>query len=275
MATKTSKTSKTSNQNAAAQNAAELLATFAPEEIETLAKFAAIFAGKQNAQPEEKASDPQPETKAKLPRGIVGAWCTFIYNGKPYMGKAYKVGSVSHFNADGAKVRACDCSQVTKHADKGTTMKALNAMRRAAKETPKEESTDIDERAARVDKRNAAIIASIPLDKDGSDTTRKGVQAKLNAAHSAGYRYARLAKNKEHQLDGLHLYCGSKGHGSDPEFIALESKRAAAYRAKADKARADGKERGDLPKRPAGLFIWSPVGGGNLYARGIFGAIKD
>ena len=269
MAAKTSKTSKTSKTN---QATAELLATFTPEQIEALARFAAVYVGKQDAEAKPEA---KPEAKTKTPRGIVGAWCTFIYEGAPYMGKGYKVGSAAHFNAKGAKVRASECADITKHASQGAALKAYNAMRTAPKPEAKEAPTDIDERAERIDKRNAAIIATIPLDKDGSDTTRQGVRAKLNAAINAGYRYARLAKNKEHQLDGLHLYCGSKGHGNDPEFIALESKRAAAYRAKADKARAEGKERGELPKRPAGLFIWSPRGGGNLYARGIFGAMKD
>ena len=263
------------NATTTTKNAADLASVFAgltPEQVKALADYAAALMADE-AKPEAKQTK-----KAKTPSGIIGNWCTFKYDGTPRMGKAYKVGNAAHFNVSGEKVKAADCESIKKHATQGEALKAYNAMRKAAAapkpEAPKPEANaDRDERADRINKRNAAIIATIPLiDGNNPEERRDAVRAKLNAAHKAGYPYARLQRNKEHQIDGLHLYCGEKGHGRDADFIALESKKAKSYRDRAAKAKAEGKP---APNRPAGLFIWSPVGGGNLYARGIFGAIAD
>ena len=120
---------------------------------------------------------------------------------------------------------------------------------------------DYDELKARRDKSNNAILATIPK------ATRGVVSAMLARVHKAGYPYARLQVNKKHQLDGLHIYAGEKGRGRDDAFKACATKAAAAWREKADTAKANGNT---APKRPERVFIYSPVGGGNFYARGIF-----
>ena len=125
---------------------------------------------------------------------------------------------------------------------------------------------DYDAIKARRDKKNAAILATIP------EANRQKVANKLAQLAKAGYPLARLERNKKHQLDGLHIYPGVKGQGRDKAFKGCTTKAARDYRAKADKAAKAGEAR---PKAPVGTFFWSPVGGGNLYARGIFGPVKD
>ena len=120
---------------------------------------------------------------------------------------------------------------------------------------------DYDELKARRDKSNNAILATIPK------ANRGVVSAMLARVHKAGYPYARLQVNKKHQLDGLHIYAGEKGRGRDDAFKACATKAAAAWREKADTAKAN---ENPAPKRPERVFIYSPVGGGNFYARGIF-----
>ena len=216
------------------------------------------------------------------------AWYTFNYRGVLHFGKAYKETNKPHtFKVDGKHVQASDCEVIAKHANQGKALKAYNdaikAAEAAAKRTSKRaaevaeaeaaaaeaEANGDDARAAYIDKRNAAILQTIPKDR------RDGVAAMIKRAHKAGYRYARLQKNKRHQLDGVHLYPGEQGHGRDAAFVAMESKRAKVYRAKVEAAKAAGKSRDEYPPRPVGLFVWSPVGGGNYYARGVFGPIAD
>ena len=125
---------------------------------------------------------------------------------------------------------------------------------------------DVDELKARRDKANAAIIATIPK------ANRGVVQSMLNRAHKAGYPYARLAVNKEHQKDGLHIYAGEKGRGREDAFKGCMTKQGKTHAEARAKAAHDGKP---APAPVARVFYWSPVGGGNLYARGIFGDIES
>ena len=222
----------------------------------------------------------------KAPQLDPDAWVTYRDANGPHMGKA--------------KNAPADAADVETHATQGKALQAYNAMKAdkpaakapnadkpapKGKKAPKAQTApqtapqapqapaDVDELAAARDARNAAIIATIPL-TDGKNPTarRDAVTNKLRQLHKAGFRYARLERNKKHQLDGLHIYPGEKGRGRDADFIGCTTKAAQAYRAKADKARADGKP---MPKRPERVFIWSPVGGGNLYARGIFGEVTE
>ena len=130
-------------------------------------------------------------------------------------------------------------------------------------ETPAD--VNFDDLAKKREANNAAIMQTIP------EANRAVVRAALKRVQEAGYPYARLATNKKHQLDGLHIYAGEKGKGREAAFMACQTKRAAEYAAKRDAAAKAGQPK---PKPLAKVFVWSPCGGGNLYARGIFGDIE-
>ena len=276
---------KTTKRTQAEQLAA--LAALTPEQLETLAAIAAAMTASETA-PEapkgkkapEAPKAPKGKKTAKAPKLDPEAWVSFITEDGPHMGKAKNLPEAAE--------------NVTAHETQGQALQAVNAMRKASQaqapkapkgkktakakapkaKAPKTEtapviapnSDDLDALAARRDARNRAIIATIPEAKRGA------VENKLTQLHNAGYRYARLECNKKHQLDGLHIYPGAKGHGRDAAFKACTTKKAQEWRQRADKARAAGKP---APKPVAGQFVWSPVGGGNLYARGIFGPVKE
>ena len=129
-----------------------------------------------------------------------------------------------------------------------------------------EQPADLDELKAKRDKANAALIATIPA------KNRAVVNALLKRLDAAGYPYARLARNKQHQLDALHVYPGERGRGRDDAFKSCATKPAREWAAKRDAAAKDGSAR---PKPLTRQFIYRPRGGGNLYARGIFGDMTD
>lgn len=258
---------KTTKTTAAA--IAALLETMTPEQLETLAALATANAAEDKPAPKA----PKPKKTAKAGKLDPEAWTSYrSADGAPHMGKAKNLPN--------------DARDVKSHDNQGQALQRVNAMRKAEQPAPKPakaskpaakaeqpapeavapQCEDLDALAARRDAKNAAIIATIPQAK------RKAVQNKLAQLHKAGYRYARLERNKKHQLDGLHIYPGVKGHGRDAAFMACTTKQAQAWRAKADAARKAGKT---APKPIAGAFVWSPVGGGNLYARGIFGPITE
>ena len=241
----------------------EIFALLTDDEKKQLAAIAA------SNQPE--APKPPKAKAPKAPKISPEAWVTYKdASGAAHMGKA--------------KNAPKDAQSIEAHKTQGKALQALNAMRKAEAEAPapKPEAAPAPEveaspapaddmgRAQRRDAKNAAIIATIPYGKDGA--MRRKVENKLKQLHKAGYRYARLERNKNHQLDGLHIYPGDKGRGREKAFMDCTTKAAKEYRIKADKARESGKPR---PKPPVGTFVWSPVGGGNLYARGIFGPVDD
>jgi len=126
--------------------------------------------------------------------------------------------------------------------------------------------SDLDARLAKRKAANEAIIATIPAEN------RALIRARLTALAKAGYPLARLERNKKHQLDGLHIYPGEKGRGREAAFMECTTKPAKDWAAKRDEAKKSGKA---APKPLSKKFCYSPVGGGNLYARGIFGDIQD
>ena len=133
-------------------------------------------------------------------------------------------------------------------------------------EAPKTAPAPDAEKLARVTKSNAAILATVPANN------RAKVSATLKRVQDAGYPFARLSVNAKHQLDALRIYCGEAGHGKDEAFANCMTKPAKAYAAKRDEAARAGQPK---PKAPKGVFVWSPVHGGQLYARGIFGEVSD
>lgn len=255
---------------AAAQAAAAVLNAGGTEE-QAAAAVSSIFAALTNSEAAELAPMASEATKApaapKAPKPEAGhldpeAWASYrTADGTARMGKAKNLPK--------------DARDVKSHANQGQALQRRNALAKAdaaptapepqpeaAPEAAPEAPAPVDDRAARIAAKNAAILATAPAER------RRIVENKLKQAHAAGYPYARLARNKHHQLDGLHMYPGQKGHGRDAAFMALVTKAGANYRTKADAARADGKP---APKQPARVWYWSPVGGGNLYIRGIFG----
>ena len=253
---------------------AAILALLSEDEAAELASMAAAQTSAPKAPKAPKASKAPKAAKAKAPKLNGGEWVTFTdMDGTPQMCKAKATAAGVYLKS----THISDAQNITKHANQGKALQALNELRKApakaeAKPTPKAEeqkaeaTADLDERAARIAKRNAAIIATAPA------ANRRIVENKLAQAHKAGYPYARLARNKHHQLDGLHLYPGEKGHGRDAAFKGLVTKAGAKYRDKADQAREAGNP---APKPPAHTWYWSPVGGGNLYIRGIFGEVTE
>lgn len=242
---------------------AAILALLSDTEAAELASMAAAQTSAPKAPKAPKGKKAAKAPEAAKPSIDPDAWVTYTTPEGPKMGKA--------------KNMPADATDMKEHASQGKALQHVNFLRKAGKAAPKaakqyaaEQSeaapADLDERAARIAKRNAAIIATAPA------ANRRIVENKLAQAHKAGYPYARLARNKHHQLDGLHLYPGEKGHGRDADFKGLVTKAGAKYREKADKAREAGKP---LPTPPAHTWYWSPVGGGNLYIRGIFGEVTE
>jgi len=257
----------------------EQLAALSPEQLAALAN-ASVTASLETAEATEPTAAPKAPKAPEAPKAP-----------KPEAPKAGELDPdtwVSYRTADGAphmgKVKNMpkDVRDVKTHSGQGKALQRFNALKAEAPaetapaesapeapapEDPKHEAApDLDGRAARIDARNQAIIATIP------QARRALVVNKLKQAHEAGYRYARLARNKEHQLDGLHMYPGEKGHGRDEAFKALVTKAGQKHRDKADAAAEAGKAR---PKHPTRVWFWSPRGGGNLYIRGIFGDVSD
>lgn len=254
----------------------EQLAALSPEQLAALANVS-VAASLETSEATKAPKAPKPEApKAPKPEATKAGnldpetWTSYRdADGAPHMGKAKNLPS--------------DARDVKSHANQGKALQRVNALRKAAQDAPQAPQTapeapkpeaapadvvpaDLDERAQRIAKKNAAIIATAPEER------RSIIENKLKQAHKAGYPYARLVRNKHHQMDGLHLYPGAKGHGRDAAFKALVTKAGEKYRAKADAARADGKP---APKQPARVWYWSPVGGGNLYIRGIFGDMTE
>lgn len=265
----------------------EQLAAFSPEQLAALAAVSIPAAMDAPEAPEAPKAPKAP--KGKKASGKKNAPAVTLHSGQ----------WASYRDADGAarmcKLVACDdgiyvkvadglmhaseAAEIEAHETQGQALQRRNALSKQgpkpeAAPAPKPEAApeapaDLDERAARIAAKNAAIIATAP------EANRRIITNKLAQAHKAGYPYARLARNKHHQLDGLHLYPGQKGHGRDKAFKALVTKAGEKYRAKADEAAAQGKKGSDAPKPPARTWFWSPVGGGNLYVRGIFGDVSN
>jgi len=153
---------------------------------------------------------------------------------------------------------------VTETAKAAKPSKGAKAAKAAKPEPTK------DERRAKVEAANAAILATVPKGN------RARVRAILKRVHEAGYPYARLVTNKNHQLDALRVVAGwlpdEQSHGKDLAFIACQTKQAETFAAKRDEATKRGAKK---PAQPLGVFVWSPAHGGQLYARGIFGKPTD
>lgn len=272
---------------AAAQAAAAVLNAGGTEE-QAAAAVSSIFAALTNSEAAELAPMASEATKApaapKAPKPEAGhldpeAWASYrTADGTARMGKAKNLPK--------------DARDVKSHANQGQALQRRNALAKAdaaptapepQPEAPKPEAAPVvmestipapvDERAARIDKRNAAIIATIPLTSGKNPEARRQLVAnKLAQVQAAGYRYARLVPNKEHQRDALSLFCGEKGHGHDAAFQALVTEAGAKHRAAYDEARKHGEA---LPTPPARVWYWSPARGGKLYIRGIFGPVSE
>ena len=223
-----------------------------------------------------------------MTRTMSGNWVTFEYKGAPYMSKAFKSGNRNCVRVNGALVFATECSVTTIHETQGQALQALNKAKAAKaeqtsktsktskkqtkdsktsnkKQTSKKQTSKQDAKSER-DAHNAAILATVPKAR------RAKVETMLNNVHKAGFSMARLAVNKNHQLDALRIYCGEAGKGQSEAFKACMTKRAAQYLEKRETAKRNGKP---APKAPACCFYWTPTHGGQLYARGVFGDIQD
>lgn len=210
-----------------------------------------------------------------MTRAMAGNWCTFEHNGQVYMSKAFKNKNRNCLRVDGVQVYATECALVTIHDTQGKALQALNAAKaekanktsKTSKTSNKKQSkTSKQDAKSERDKHNAAILATVPA------KNRAKVKAQLEQVQKAGFSMARLAVNKNHQLDAIRIYSGEKGKGHNEAFKATMTERAIRYLEKREAAKAKGKQ---PPKPPTCCFYWTPTHGGQLYARGVFGDIQD
>ena len=217
-----------------------------------------------------------------MTKTMSGNWVTFEYKGAPYMSKAFKDKNRNCLRVDGVAVYATECALVTIHDTQGKALQALNAAKAAktnktskqtsnkqtskTSKTSKQNKTSKQDAKSERDKHNNAILATIPA------KNRAKVAKMLKDVHEAGFPMARLAVNKNHQLDALRIYSGEQGKGHSAEFKATMTERATRYLEKREAAKAKGKP---APKAPVCCFYWTPTHGGQLYARGVFGEIQD